>query len=206
MCRAEMVDSLDASRVSSGIEFFYTEPEIKALLERWWAEEMLPRVPAALSGFFAELIHYDLITRPIYASPRFQDHRLSAAKTQTVLGESYYVLDDQIFSYNIPSLVENIRRGSQCDFTPSTVVTSLYFKVEFCHYIHNHEFVCQFVGKTWQQLLDESTRPVSASTVSTEGDRMVSGMCVTERTSTQSSVHLLSATEVIALRTGGTPN
>ena len=157
-CQAEMVDSLDASRISGGIACFYVETGINSLLDRWWREEILPRVPEALLGFFAELFRYDLTTRPIYAG-RPSDERLVLARTVVVNRESYYVLEGQVFAYDIPRLVESIQRFEECGFTPRRVVISLYYKMGFHNFISNHEFVMQFVGKTWQQLLDEKQVP-----------------------------------------------
>ncbi len=162
-CRALVSDRLDAYAIETGLQFLYEESGLDPLMERWWEEEMIPRVPAAQANFFRELFRYDWLTRPIYRppdAPGTDANEFWADRLPTVghEGESYYVRDVGVFGYDIPGVVRNIVKQEPCDFSANPRPVVLYYKMGFRDYIANHEFYPQFVGKTEWQLREDTDK------------------------------------------------
>jgi radical SAM C-methyltransferase len=158
-CRAEMVDNLDASRVTRGIHYFYREGGIDNRLFAWWREEIMPRVPEELKDFFTEILRYDLLTRPILigGSSRAKARQQRGKKMELAehRGSSYFVRRDVRVKYDVPSLVKQIAAGEQVNLTPTPIEVDLYYKDGFATHIDNHEFVTRYVGKPMADLEEE---------------------------------------------------
>jgi len=153
-CRAEMVDNLDASRVTRGIQYFYVEPQLTPKLLAWWREEILPKVTQANRAFFEELFRYDLETRAIYrpASGRVRFEGDRDLETTEIRRETYYVRRGHVFHYDIPALQARILAGERPALTPSRREVTLYYREGFATHIDNHEFVSRYVGLTSEQI------------------------------------------------------
>ena len=169
-CRAQLVDSLDASLVANGIRYFYLQPGVAPLLDRWWSEEILPLVPRELKDFFAELFRYDQIARPIYENRR--QGAEAELPTEEIDGETYYVRKGLTFRYDVPRLVRQIKKGG-ADLTPVPREQALYYKVGFHRHIDNHEFIVQYIGKTRDELKAEAPVQEAVALVSTQRVRSV---------------------------------
>lgn len=161
-CRAEVVDHLDASRVTRGIHFFAVERAIGPLLERWWEEEIIPKVPEQHRPFFRDLLRYDLAIRPLYAPQDVDDANPSTrAYTSTnqeelavehVDGELYFVRRGLTFAYSMPDAISQLLANPEQALVPEQHRIDLYYKGGFHHYLDNHEQYPQFMGKTHEQL------------------------------------------------------
>ena len=157
-CRSEMVDTLDASRVTRGIHYFYLEPGLTAKLLAWWCEEILPRVKDENRHFFEELFAYDLATRPIYRPANLRLRSTDDGPETVQLHQiTYYVRGGFVFDYDIPALVARILAGEPVAFTRSPRELTLYYRDGFATHIDNHEFVSRYVGRTRKQI--EAERP-----------------------------------------------
>lgn len=158
-CRSEMVENLDASRVTRGIHYFYMEGGIDNRLFAWWREEMLPLVPMELKDFFLELLRFDLLTRPILiggsSRAKARQQRGKKMERHEHQGATYFVRRNVRFKYDVPSLVKQIGRGEQVGLTPAPCEVDLYYKEGFATHIDNHEFVMRYVGKTMAELEEE---------------------------------------------------
>jgi radical SAM superfamily enzyme YgiQ (UPF0313 family) len=158
-CRSEMVENLDASRVTRGIHYFYREGGIDNRLFAWWREEIMPRVPVELKDFFIELLRYDLLTRPILmgSSSRAKARQQRGKKMgrQDHRGSSYFVRRNVRFKYDVASMVKQIAVGAEVQFTPTPCEVDLYYKDGFATHIDNHEFVMRYVGKQMAELEEE---------------------------------------------------
>jgi radical SAM superfamily enzyme YgiQ (UPF0313 family) len=153
----EMVENIDLSLVSDGVLFFYKENLINEKLVAWWHEAVLPLIPEEMKRFFQELLRYELITRPIYQSPSSNDQRQNLEIVEFD-GESYYIQRDVTLDYDIPSLVNQIKKQEVCNFDTAPFSTNIYHKTNWCNYVANHEFVALFTGKTERQLLEEKAK------------------------------------------------
>lgn len=163
-CRAEMVDHLDASRVTSGITYFYRQPKLRPLLQRFWRECILPRIEPPHHAFFTALLDWDLATMPIYrpaARPGDSDEQ-PEPETVTLHGERYYVQRQVETQFNIPEICARIKRRETFDLAPAPRPITLYFRVGFATHIDNHEFVGRYCGKTEAQIEAEYTTRAAA--------------------------------------------
>jgi len=153
-CRSEMVDNLDASRVTRGLHYFYLEHELPQKLLEWWKEQVLVKVTPEHRDFFDELFRYDLSTRPIYQPTFVRADAMRAIELQTteLHDQTFHVRSGLRFSYDIPDLVARINAGELPTFRPNSREVTLYFRTGFATHIDNHEFVSRYVGMTRQQL------------------------------------------------------
>lgn len=144
-CRERVVERLDAGEIANGLRYLYGEPGIEALFEQWWNDCILPRIEPEQRGFFAELLRYELATRPMLHGPR----------REAVLDDQYYVRENLEFAYDVPAILAAIDAGREVSFTPSPLVLSLYYKVGFGNVIDSHEVVLEYAGKTHAKLIEE---------------------------------------------------
>jgi radical SAM C-methyltransferase len=156
-CRAEMVDSLDASRVTRGIQFFYSEEGLPQKLLEWYRAEILPRVREENRAFFTELFEYDLVTRPIY-QPANTRARATERELETIsiAEQTFYVRREFWFNYDIPALYARILAGERPELQPHPRTVTLYYRTGFANHIDNHEFVSRYVGLTREQVETEA--------------------------------------------------
>jgi radical SAM superfamily enzyme YgiQ (UPF0313 family) len=147
-CRSEMVDNLDASRVTGGIHYCYRESGMESRMSAWWRQEIMPLVPGEYGDFFLELLRYDLATRPVLGHDAELERAVHGVDT-------YYVRRQVSFRYDIPSAVHSIAEGLRAPIPPSPQVVDLYYRAGFATHIDNHEFVLRYVGKTAGQLQAE---------------------------------------------------
>jgi hypothetical protein len=159
-CRAEMVDNLDASRVSRGIQYFYLEDQLPQKLLEWWKEEILVKVKPENRHFFEQLFQYDLVTRPVYqpAHLRVRSKGDLELPTIQIRDQTYYIRSGFTFDYDIPDLYTRILAGEQPVFTPESREVTLHYRLGFANHIDNHEFVTRYVGMTKTQL-DAEAKP-----------------------------------------------
>jgi radical SAM superfamily enzyme YgiQ (UPF0313 family) len=158
-CRSEMVDNLDASRVTAGLHYFYLAAGLPEKLLAWWREAILTRVKAENRQFLDELFQYDLATRPIYRPASLRTHAGSDLDLDTAQlhQTTYYVRRGLVFHYDIPALTARLLAGEPVAFAPSRREVALYYREGFATHIDNHEFVSRYVGRTHAQI--ESERP-----------------------------------------------
>ncbi|MBS1122112.1 MAG: radical protein [Deltaproteobacteria bacterium] len=153
-CRAEMVDNLDASRVTRGIQYFYLEDQLPQKLLEWWRDEMLPKLKPENRQFLEELFQYDLVTRPIYQphTVRVRSKGDLPHETVEVRNEPFYVRRGFTFNYDVPAVYAQLLAGERPALTPSQREVTLYYREGFAKHIDNHEFVSRYVGLTREQL------------------------------------------------------
>jgi radical SAM C-methyltransferase len=153
-CRAEMVDNLDASRVTRGIQYFYLESQLPQRLLEWFREEILVRVKEENRQFFEELFQYDLVTRPIYqpVTKRVRSKGDLELETVEIRQTTYYVRRGFTFHFDIPALYARILEGERPEFTPEQREVTLFYRQGFATHIDNHEFVSRYVGLTHEQI------------------------------------------------------
>jgi radical SAM C-methyltransferase len=158
-CRAEMVDHMDASRVTRGIQAFYLEPRIAEWLTAWWSAKIMPRVPGELRDFFVDLLDYDVLTRPIFQSKAgaAADARLP---TTTIDGREYYVREGIALRHDIPAIWRALWRDERPPIAPAPRTETLYYAAGFATHVDNHEFVSRYVGKTKGELERSNARVI----------------------------------------------
>jgi radical SAM superfamily enzyme YgiQ (UPF0313 family) len=152
-CRDEMVDNLDASRVTSGIQYFYLEDELTQRLVAWWRSDILGKVREDHRHFFEELFQYDLLTRPIYRPTNLRA-RSSHVDLDSIRlhEEDFYLRRGLLLHYDIPAVYARILAGEHPAFTPRGREVTLYYRHGFARHLDNHEFVSRYVGLTREQV------------------------------------------------------
>jgi hypothetical protein len=157
-CRAEMVDHMDASRVTRGLHYFHREPGIAGWFRTWWAERILPRVPADKAELFADLLDYDLVTLPIY---RPSDTRSPASLPTTIIdGREYYVREGVQLRHDVPAIWHALWKEQQPTLAPEPRIETLYYATGFAMHIENHEFVSRYVGRTAAEIEQARARVI----------------------------------------------
>ncbi|HEU0037029.1 MAG TPA: KedN5 family methylcobalamin-dependent radical SAM C-methyltransferase [Kofleriaceae bacterium] len=153
-CRAEMVDNLDASRVTRGIHYFYLEDQLPQKLLQWWRDEILSKVKEENRHFFEQLFQYDLVTRPVYrpSNVRVRSKGDLDLETVEINQETFYVRRGFTFDYDIPTQVSRILAGEPHNLARSEREVTLYYRQGFATHIDNHEFVSRYVGLTRAQI------------------------------------------------------
>ncbi|WP_051624190.1 KedN5 family methylcobalamin-dependent radical SAM C-methyltransferase [Clostridium akagii] len=151
--RDEVVKSLDAYRIEDELNYFFKTKKVKEIVNKWWNEEIIKKVPNKYKDFFKELMIYDLLTMPIYGtgtmkiSDKSDIQYLDGYPLKKVGNDNYYMLQDVKFEYDIPELEKEINFGEIPEKIEKNIyTTTLYYKVGFSDYIANHEFYNQFVG------------------------------------------------------------
>jgi radical SAM C-methyltransferase len=163
-CRSEMVDNLDASRVSPALQYFHREKGVGDRLTAWWMEAMLPKVPAEQQALFSNILRYDLATMPVYrpADARATAPGDSGFETVTMYGTKFFVRRDLRFDYDIPLVLAQVVGGEMPSLIPEERSVSLFYRDGFATHIDNHEFVTRYVGLTARQLEVEFSAASSA--------------------------------------------
>jgi radical SAM superfamily enzyme YgiQ (UPF0313 family) len=151
-CQPKGCDLVADTQLARATRALHSSPQTTGLLDRWWREEMLPRVPAHLADFFNELFRYEQHTRPIFADAK-EAKELNVVQ---VNGESYLVREDVPFAYDIPRIIEKCRIQEPCEIIRRPTRISLYYKVGFGHNPDSHEFVLHYRGKTQEKLFPPS--------------------------------------------------
>ncbi|WP_432994450.1 KedN5 family methylcobalamin-dependent radical SAM C-methyltransferase [Dactylosporangium sp. CA-233914] len=137
----------------AAITYFYTEPEAKRLLRRWWTESVRPLVPAAAAPLLDEVFRYDLLTQPAYRPAESGD----PLPIVTVGGEEYYVRDGVQLAYDVPGIVARLRKDLAVSPAPSPRTLDLYYRTGSDSAVTstNHEIVMHFMGLTRQDIEPE---------------------------------------------------
>lgn len=129
------------------------------LLQRWWTEAVRPSVPEDLGPVLDEVFRHDLTCQPIRPLP---DDSGPAENLPTVHshGGTWYVRRDVSFAYDIPTLMNALRRGERVELHPSPFVTSFYYRTGFgIDGQLNHYFqMSAYRGLTEQELAAQYAR------------------------------------------------
>src|SRR6185436_2370571 len=134
-CRADMVDHMDGSRVTRGLHYFHREPRIAGWFTSWWAEKILPRVPADKADFFTDLLDYDLLTLPVYRpSERSRGRRDALLPTTIIDGREYYMRNVEL-RHDVPRVWRALWRDEQPTVMPEPRCETLYYATGFATHI-----------------------------------------------------------------------
>lgn len=181
-CRSLVADRFDIAAYEHGLKYLYSEPALDRIFEKWWAEEIVPRVPPHLADFFIELFRYDWASRPVYDMHAAATTSRSAGATlpiETVDGEDHYVRTVRV-KYDIPAIVSGIAAGKVLAPPPEAAVRDvrLYFKQGFEAYINNAEFWHQYYGKPLARVRADRLARGAANAVSAPGEQPLEPIAV----------------------------
>jgi radical SAM superfamily enzyme YgiQ (UPF0313 family) len=151
--RAEVVESLDLSRVSRAIRYVAATPELDEYLKRWWKDEFSARLSGPTRDFLTEVFLYDVMTRALLDSSARALPVGSTFRSEVIGGTEYLVLTAAPFRYAVVDLVSRIRAGERPPLEPSTYQVDLYYRSGFVNFVDNHEFYPQYEGKLRQELV-----------------------------------------------------
>ena len=133
----------------AAISYFYTEPEAKRLLARWWTESLRPLAPAGMAPLLDEVFRYDLLTQPVYR-PEGVAGPDDGLPVVSIRGEDYYVRRDVELAYDVPAIVAALRADATPDLSASPRTLDLYYRTGSDSAVTstNHEIVMHFMGMT----------------------------------------------------------
>jgi radical SAM C-methyltransferase len=134
------------------IDYLYSEPEAKRLLQRWWTESIRPLLPEQRAPVLDEVFHYDLLTQPVY---RNEDGKLPEDLTIVQIGSDEYCVRPEVtLRYDVPAIISRLRAKEQPDLTPTSVTLDLFYRlgVETFTTTTNSEEIVHFMGRTKDDL------------------------------------------------------
>jgi radical SAM superfamily enzyme YgiQ (UPF0313 family) len=169
-------DAVTIGTVAPGwaIDYLFSNPDAKAMLERWWHESMRPALPPAALPLLDDVFHYDLLTQPVYRLP---ETGLPAEELTTVrVGEEeYYQRAGVEFQHDVPKVLAALRADEKPDMTRQPTTVDLYYRmgVETWASTTNSEEIIYFMGMTREEFLAHLTTEEAAATRSALGDPSV---------------------------------
>jgi hypothetical protein len=143
---------IDNSSVASTMHYLYSEPRINALLTKWFSEEIIPQSPPKHREFLAEVLQYDLLTRPVdeVVGPP------SDLEPVSIDGESLFKKSSVHFYYDMPEVLRAIRQHGRCDITRCPIDIDFYYPAGFHDNMDNHEIAMHYVGRPVSRPLEAS--------------------------------------------------
>lgn len=152
--RASLASALGGTGSYGGaIEYFFTEPAAKDLLDRWWRESIRPLLPPTHLGLLDEVFRYDILTQPIYCPDGIINE--PDLDLRTLHGRPHYVRRGVRLDYDVPAIIAALRAERDVDADPAERTVDLYYLAgaESAVTSTNHEIVMHHMG----QILDELT-------------------------------------------------
>ena len=151
--RPQGLDILPTITNCGGNAMFWSE-ETTPLLHRWWSEEVMPRVPAELAGFFEELFRFERLTAPIHA-----DWPIARELPTVSLGlEQFLVREEVPFEYDVEADLLRLKRHEKYAIEPKPTRVSFYYRTGYGQTIESREFMLLYVGKTAREMFPDPER------------------------------------------------
>lgn len=165
------------AEIGGAITYFYTQPEARRMLGRWWQESVVPLAPADAEAVLCEVFRYDLLTQPAYETQDGQS--AEDLPTIQIRGEDYYLRAGVQLNYDVPRIIQALRKNEQPDLKPAPLVLDLYYKTGSGSAVTstNHEVIVHFMGMTKESVLakaamrDDSLPEPEDAAASIIGDR-----------------------------------
>jgi radical SAM C-methyltransferase len=142
-----------AAGFGAAITYLYTQPEAKQMLRRWWETSVRPLVPADSAAVLGEIFRYDLLTQPAYETQ--EGMSAEGLPTVHIRGEAYYLRAGVQLNYDVPRIIEALRKGERPDLAPAPLTLDLYYKTGSANAVTstNHEIVVHYMGMTKESVL-----------------------------------------------------
>lgn len=153
----------------AAIEYFFTDPAAKKLLEHWWREAIAPLVPDQYADLLDEVFRFDLLTQPVCRRDGADGGAdLDLRQRQ---GKSWYVRRVRL-DYDVPGIVAALLAGRDvsAELAPRELDLWYLSGAESAVTSTNHEIVMHFMGR----VLDDpglSVREPAASCATGRGER-----------------------------------
>jgi len=148
--------------VGPAIFYIYTEPDVKRMLRRWWAERIRPRVEERWLPLLDEIFEYDLLTQPVCLN---SDGTVTdpGLKLVSVRGEDNYLRAGVELRHDIPGIVRGLQAGLETDLSPRRTVLNLYYKTgsESAVSSTNHETIVHYMGMTEDRVMANAAATVT---------------------------------------------
>jgi radical SAM C-methyltransferase len=147
------VAKIGTAAPGAAIDYMFSSPDAKSLLERWWRESLRALLPADRVDVLDEIFRYDLLTMPVYRSAGTETPAEDIPIVE-VGGESYYRRADVRLRYDVPGILADLRAHRTPTLTPKETVFPLYYRigVETWTNTTNSEEIVYFMGMTEDQV------------------------------------------------------
>ncbi|MEV0481383.1 KedN5 family methylcobalamin-dependent radical SAM C-methyltransferase [Streptomyces sp. NPDC050508] len=132
--------AVDARLEGETIGRFFADAAARQVLTRWWTEALGPCLPAEHRPVLDEVFRFDLLTHPACGP--------DTPPLVTVADESFHLRAGQIFSYDVPALLADLRSGRQSHLEPRKTKVDIYYRTGASAVAAsmNHEVVLHFMG------------------------------------------------------------
>ncbi len=136
------------------VKYLFGDPEARRLLRRWWDEAVTPLLEPESRPVLEVIFDYDLLTQPFYHHPK-AGTPAEVLPTRSVRGETYFVREDLVLSYDAPGIIRELRAGEKPHIEPVRTAVTLYYRAGAENFIGstNHEEVVHFVGMPEEEAL-----------------------------------------------------
>ncbi|MBW4720381.1 KedN5 family methylcobalamin-dependent radical SAM C-methyltransferase [Saccharothrix sp. SC076] len=130
-----------APAYAKAIGYLFTTDDGTRALEHWWAEAVLPNLPADLRPFLTSAFRYDLLTRPV-CEP-------TDLPLVVVDGVEHYVRRGVEFDHDVPVALALLRADEHADTTPHPTALDIYYRTSALNAVMstNHEEIMHFMGE-----------------------------------------------------------
>lgn len=140
---------VDGDTVSQALRNLYSSPAVPELFDRWWDEQIEPRIPPDRRLLAREVFRYDQLTRQIYdaeAIPLPRTH---------VEGVEVYVKHDVEFAFDMAQVLTEIRVGRVPSTERQPTVVDIHLQTGFHEHVDSHDVVIGYAGT----LVSSGTQP-----------------------------------------------
>jgi len=129
--------------VPQALQTLCTRPALDELLDAWWSDQVVPRLPDKSSDFLTEVFRYDVVTRPLFERNAYSASRDTCTAAN---GEAVYISDPIAFNYHPSDLTISHRSVPVSVPTPHPCDVIFQHRVGYSEHLANHEMAIKFVG------------------------------------------------------------
>jgi hypothetical protein len=131
---------VDSPLVAACVRRLHGDERIHRLLDAWWREAVLPRVPAEVRAALTAVYEYDKALRPVFAPE-------GCGLDQVVVdGEAHHVRHGVELDHDVPAMLQSLRDGV-LSVEPAPVRFSVLLRAGFAEMVDNHELSLQYWGR-----------------------------------------------------------
>lgn len=131
---------VDGDAVSEALRNLYSSPTVPELFDRWWDQEIAPRIPTERRLLAREIFRYDQLTRQIYDAEIISLPRVQVKETEV------YVKHAVQFEFDMEQVLAAIRVGQPPSSERRPTIVDIHLQTGFHEHVDSHDVVIGYVG------------------------------------------------------------